>query len=214
MTKEELRSITGGCGENSKMPGTTYGISTRYCVPDPAPGTVCARCYARKGFYLMPTVKAAHERREQAMELARSNDTDRFAWVCAMAAEIGQGRVPYHRWYDSGDLSCWEDLAMIADVARAAPRVKHWLPSKKYSIVIDYLQRETPPRNLTIRLSAMLVNDALRWARDRGLVTSSVFTSTPPRGARVCPADRQGHNCGDCRACWDKRVKHVAYRLR
>ena len=33
---------------------------------------------------------------------------------------------------------------------------------------------------------------------------------TDPKRA-TCPAPKQGNECKSCRACWDKKVKNVAY---
>ena len=38
--------------------------------------------------------------------------------------------------------------------------------------------------------------------------TSTVVTD--PKKA-TCPAPKQGNECKSCRACWDKKVKNVAY---
>jgi len=38
--------------------------------------------------------------------------------------------------------------------------------------------------------------------------TSTVVTD--PSKA-TCPAPQQGNECKSCRACWDKKVKNVAY---
>lgn len=65
------------------------------------------------------------------------------------------------------------------------------------------------PKNLLIRVSSIRLNDKARRAWPN---TSSVFTVNPPKGSHVCPAPSQDHRCGDCRACWSGRVKHVAYK--
>jgi len=36
-------------------------------------------------------------------------------------------------------------------------------------------------------------------------------TSTVVTEGATCPAPKQGNACGDCRACWDPKVKNVAY---
>ena len=59
------------------------------------------------------------------------------------------------------------------------------------------------PDNLIIRLSAPMVDQA---APESWPHTSTVVTS-----GRTCPAPDQGNQCKDCRACWDKDVKNIAY---
>ena len=59
------------------------------------------------------------------------------------------------------------------------------------------------PENLVIRFSAPMVNQEApaSWAN-----TSTVVTA----GA-TCPAPKQNNECKDCRACWNKDVKNIAY---
>ena len=36
-------------------------------------------------------------------------------------------------------------------------------------------------------------------------------TSTVVTKEATCPAPKQNNECKDCRACWDKKVKNIAY---
>ena len=38
---------------------------------------------------------------------------------------------------------------------------------------------------------------------------TSTVTTDPNKA--TCPAPKQDNECKDCRACWDKKVKNVAY---
>jgi len=44
-------------------------------------------------------------------------------------------------------------------------------------------------------------------ARKLELTTSGVS----PNGFN-CPSSKQGNQCGECRACWDKTVENVNYK--
>jgi hypothetical protein len=95
---------------------------------------------------------------------------------------------------------------LIADIARATPRVHHWLPTREYGIVRKFLASSEAPGNLNIRLSAHMIGESLRVV-PAGCTASAVAA---PSGYR-CPARSQGNACGACRACWDRTVPEVTY---
>lgn len=221
MTVKEALAIAGPLGFPSKMPGTSYGISAKACITGAklakVPGSVCFGCYALKANYLYPSVRDAH-----ATRLAGITNP---AWTAAMVTllndaqglkykrgrkALGRFAKGYHRWHDSGDLQSVEHLTKICAVAAMTPHIKHWLPTRELGIVKAYeKQGGTVPRNLTIRVSATMVDGDASQAWP---VTSGVHDEKKAQG-RKCPAPSQGGKCGDCRACWSKSVKHVSYHL-
>jgi hypothetical protein len=42
-------------------------------------------------------------------------------------------------------------------------------------------------------------------------VTVSSVTDVDRDDAYNCPSRHQGNRCGDCRRCWQRETKHVAY---
>lgn len=214
-TMKRAKELTGGLGNPKKMPGTSYGTSARNCKTgaklSQVPGTVCSLCYANGANYRYPSVETAHANRERAMR-----ETSAAAWEDAMAFLIAKGAlktgVPFHRWFDSGDLQSVDQLRSIAEVARRTPGIRHWLPTKEYAIVREYMATNTPPENLTIRLSGYKIDGgAPRWPTTLGLTVSSVHRVKPVSGAKACSA--VDGRCNDCRDCWDPNVKHVSYKL-
>ena len=100
-------------------------------------------------------------------------------------------------------------------IALALPDIKFWLPTKEYGIVSEYYELYGPfPENLTVRLSAYMVDKAgpNSLAENLGLTTSEVRTSDSA-SAWNCPSSKQGNKCLDCRACWQADVQTVSYRL-
>ena len=217
MKIKEAKAVAGPLGYPSKMPGTAYGISAKACITGgklaTVEGSVCHGCYALKAKYLYPSVAQAHETRLQGL----SNP----AWVGAMvmmlnhAHATGKGRngpiqSGWHRWHDSGDLQSAEHLQKICDVATQTPHIKHWLPTRELGIVKAFQKAGgIVPKNLVIRVSATMVDgDATQaWP-----ATSGVHHNKRHKG-RACPAPKQEGKCGDCRACWNPKVKHVSYHL-
>ena len=82
------------------------------------------------------------------------------------------------------------------------PDVAHWLPTREAGL-LSKIPQDRVPSNLTIRLSATKVDGP---APHSWPLTSTVVTT-----GRSCPAPDQGNACRDCRACWDRNIKNVAY---
>lgn len=190
----------------SKMPCHSWSISALSCKTGAklaqVEGSVCEWCYALKGNYRFPNVKKAQEE--------RLKQSEEEGWVDAMVeAIIREEHSGFFRWFDAGDLQSLEMLRKIASIARRIPWIKFWLPTKEFGIVSEFLETEELPKNLTIRLSAYMVdkNGPNALAEGLGLVTSEVRTS-----GETCPAPSQGNKCLQCRACWDKEVKTVVYK--
>ena len=101
------------------------------------------------------------------------------------------------RFRDVQDL---EHLKKIFEVCDLTPGIKHWLPTRE-----AWTQEHVAvaPRNLVVRFSMPMINQSASGSWPN---TSTVVT----KGA-TCPAPKQNNECGDCRACWDPKVKNIAY---
>ena len=199
MNKKEAIKITGGLSKPSKMPGFAYNLPATRCKVGSKlakiPGSVCHGCYALKGRYRFPNVKEALERRyKQAM-----TNKD---WVFGMVYLINTSNKKEFRWHDAGDIQSLEHLQRIFQVCELTPSVKHWLPTRE-SVILSNINVDDVPDNLIIRLSASKV--------DGPAPKSWPWTSTVVTKGKTCPAAEQNNECKDCRACWDKSVKNVAY---
>jgi hypothetical protein len=208
MTKTQAIEIAGTLSEPSKMPAYSYGLPAQECITGSklvsVPGSVCHDCYALKGNYKRwaRTIMPAQYKRLDSI-------TDPN-WVEAMVTLIGKNpKTPYFRWHDSGDIQSVDHLKKIANVAWQLPDVHFWLPTREYAIVREFMAKNLVPDNLTIRLSAHMVDGPVPSIND--LPTSSVFTDNVPSGAWECPSRYQDNACGDCRACWDPKVQQVSY---
>ncbi len=203
----DARLAVGGLSKPSKMPGSAYSIPATVCKTGAklrnVKGSVCEHCYALKGRYMFNNVQSALKRRLATIESP--------TWTANMATAINN--QPFFRWHDSGDIQSVQHLHKIAEVCRATPGTKHWLPTREKRMVKQYLRGNTLPRNLCVRISAAMVDgSAPKVASDfnRFQNTSTVHNSKPAQGHQ-CPAPKQGNTCGDCRACWDDKVQNVSY---
>jgi hypothetical protein len=196
MKTTEAWTIVGGLSKPSKMPGWSIGFPAKECKTGSklrlVKGSTCHNCYALKGCYVFKVVQDAQYRR-----LAAVKDT---RWVQAMAALIQSKRPNVFRWHDSGDVQDLDHLNKIYKVCELTPSKRHWLPTRE-AWIKDHVSRA--PDNLVIRFSAPMVDQSApaTWAN-----TSTVVTS----GA-TCPAPKQNNECKDCRQCWNKDIKNIAY---
>lgn len=222
MTIKYAESVTGDLSSPSKMPGRSYNLPADRCrtgfLLHKDPSSICFKCYARGGRYCFPNCK-----NKMGGRLESIYHPD---WVPAMALLIDEQSRPYFRWHDSGDLHSFVHLMRIIKVVELTPEVKHWLPSKEYALINRYIRERPPfPDNLNVRISIPYVNlkdtDTVEILNNRieipkESVTYS-FAFTPDKVSEgeapgyICRAKGE---CGDCRACWNPKVKHVTYPFR
>ena len=197
MTTKNNLQIVGGLSKPSKMPGWAYGLPAPECKTGSKlrdiPNSTCSGCYAMKGCYVFPVVQAAQYRRLASIKS--------IEWVDAMAELINSKKSKYFRWHDSGDVQDEEPLMKIFEVCELTPGTQHWMPTRE-AWVKKHLQH--CPKNLVIRFSMPMI--------DQPAAGSWPNTSTVVSGeGRTCPAPDQNNECGSCRACWDPKVRNVAY---
>lgn len=206
MTLLQAIERIGGFSKPSKMPCHSWSIPAKNCKMGSKLAklktSVCAKCYAMRGFYPTPNVVNALARRFDSL----SNPD----WVEAMTIAIsGTEGSGYFRWFDSGDLQSLAHLEQIAQIAKNLPNIKFWLPTKEFRIVSEFTAKNELPENLTIRISGYMIDGPppVALANRMGVVTSSVS-----KKAWTCPASNQGNKCLSCRNCWDKQVANVTYK--
>jgi len=210
LKKSEAQSICGTLTSTSKMPCKSYSLPTEACKTGyemaKIEGSICSMCYADKGAY------KAYQNTIKPSQFARLDSLNDPLWVDGMVALIGSD--PYFRWHDSGDIQSLDHLLKIVSVARLTPQTKHWLPTREYGIVKEYLsQYGDIPDNLIIRLSAMYVNKPVIVPKSlqgkKNIAISNVHVLTPI--GEPCKAPQQNNACKDCRDCWT--TKTISYQL-
>jgi hypothetical protein len=209
--------IIGGLSAPEKMPCESYSLSAFKCKTGSAlrkvEGSTCASCYACTGAYRFPGTVNAMQRRLDSLSDPR--------WTAAFIHILNRKRNAYFRWHDSGDLQSLNHLRNIVEVAKHTPRVSHWLPTREFAIVREYLRTYGEfPANLRVRVSAAMID---RSAPAEFEYTSEVCTVAPAdpiadamEGKRHCPAYKQNGLCSgdliDCRSCWST-CKTIVYPL-
>src|SRR6266446_6676983 len=211
LTEKQARAICGSLSNPSKMPGHGYALPAYRCrlglFLQQLPKAICFHCYALRGRYVFPNVKAAMEKRFRSLTHPR--------WIEAVTTLIYRCKDRHFRWHDSGDLQSVEHLRNIIRVCQNLPRVKFWLPTREYQPIEAYRRMGGRiPSNLCIRLSAHLIDGKLPLGYRLPVSTVSSHKDHTTPSAHRCPAVHQGNNCGRCRACWNPTVKIVEYPLK
>jgi hypothetical protein len=201
MLVKDATTNVGGLSKPSKMPGRAYGLQARATcnvggILAEVEGSPCFKCYAAKGRYAFDNGQEAQKRR---LDLFRRNPK---LWARSMIFLLGRLEEPYFRWFDSGDLLP-EMFPWILAIVRRTPDVHHWMPTQE-RLQVRRIKGRTPG-NLTVRVSSTRVGIRQRF---QGFPTSSIDSGE----GHICPAPRQGGECGECRACWDSNVDNVDYR--
>ena len=161
----------------------------------------CKGCYATTGNYRFPNVKAPREHNK--------TDWKRSEWVTDMTQELDNDR--YFRWFDSGDVYDIRLARKILEVMKLTPWCNHWLPTRMYKFKkfnSVFKEMEKLP-NVVVRFSS----DSVSGETVKGRNTSTIIpTSQDARASMtICEAYQREGKCGTCRACWDKKVKVIAY---
>lgn len=209
MKTSAAKEISHTLSNPSKMPCYGYSIPASKCITGAKlrgiKGAICSICYALKGRYIFENVQTALHK--------RYNSLTNPLWVDAIVALISNKRKKqtHFRWHDSGDIQSIGHLDNIVQVAKRLPETAFWLPTREYSIVGEYLTKVGAfPDNLRVRLSAFMVDGEppKAIAERYGLTTSGVS-----KEGFTCPAYKQNNFCLDCRACWDKDVSNINYKV-
>lgn len=201
-----MTTATPKFSKANKMPCRSWSLEALVTCPasknaDGSLVDACKGCYATTGNYNFPNVKAPRQHNRE--------DWKNKDWSSVMIKELDNDR--YFRWFDSGDMYDLRLAEKILDVMKATPWVKHWLPTRmhkfpKFQSIIN--QMESLP-NVAVRLSS----DSVLGGTIEGFNTSTIIphVEDATEEMSVCLAYANDGKCGDCRKCWDRQVKVVAY---
>lgn len=216
----EAMDIIGSLSQPSKMPWFSYSTSAFDCQTGSKlreiKGSVCSSCYACKGQYRFSNVRKAQDKR-----MAGTKHPDFVeAMTLVLTTLYNRGKKTYKkngktvkenrfRWHDAGDIQSLEHLERINQIALNTPFLDHWLPSKEFGYVNQFLKKHKRfAPNLTVRMSATMVGQTFDKA-PMGLPFSAVGVT---QELSQCPAYSQDGQCKNCRNCWEPKL-NVSYPL-
>ena len=219
MNKKQAHEVHGGLTQTTKMPCQSYSLPTIACITGfrmrEIANSICAMCYADKGNYrkYQNNIEPAQHARLESIAMAIADFEYRTTWIQAMVVSIGADE--WFRFHDSGDIQNIEHLELYAELARAMPKCKFWLPTREYGIVSAFTAQYDIPDNLIIRLSAMFTDKPVVVPKTlqgvKGIAVSNVHSKKPIGTA--CNAPKQNGECRSCRACWSRKVAAVSYSI-
>jgi hypothetical protein len=211
-TLKQAKEVTGGgiTNKNKKMPEYTYDLSAWDCIKGEklrdVENSTCSICYAKDGNYRRyrnGSIGVSHKKHLASL--------DNPLWSEGISYQVKHYKVKFMRFHSSGDLQSYEHLKKIVEVAKLSPDTKFWIPTREIEFILTaQKERLNMPDNIVFRVSAPLINGKLNTNTFNN--TSSVVDTEKFFGnSWRCPALDQGGSCLECRACWDKDVKDVAY---
>jgi len=198
-----------------KMPCKSFSLNAvQTCpgrlLPDGKVKDVCKGCYAIKGMYTFPVVKAVREE--------NLRETYKPDFVLNLIDLIKKENKRFFRWFDSGDVYSDKFLSKIYEICRKTPHVKHWIPTQSRELFNQdtWKKLESLP-NVRVRFSSDSTEGVFKQKhgstviREIGLFTKDHFSNDNPRHIFTCPSSKQEGKCQACRACWSKKIDVVAY---
>ena len=135
-------------------------------------------------------------------------------WTPSMIYLVNYLCDKYFRLFDSGDVQDENHYRNIITLARHAPGVKIWMPSREVRTIQNVHRQMVRdciefPKNLVPRISANLIDGK----PPAGFEFTSSVVADPAEA--TCVAQQQKNKCdgevANCRACWEDR--HVSYPL-
>lgn len=165
------------------------------CIPN-AP---CAKdCYACKGTFCFPVVKARY-----AENLAAWEDNHELTKLDILS-QLKGNKAGYFRWHASGDIPEMDYLSMMVQIAEERPNIQFLAFTKKFDMINDYIRmmdctKITPaiPSNLNIVFS---IWEGLACENVFGLPTATVYEHRLIQDGRSYPCQL---SCVDCKICWN-----------
>lgn len=221
----------GGFSSPGKMPckALSYKAGESFTCPRgykllKYPGSVCYFCYGAGGLYIMPTVQLAQNRRLTSLLYAKRFPSRQEHWISSLVAKLGK-RMPYFRWHETGDIQDETHWNMMLEVIRRTPHINHWIPTKEQDLIYAFLDEFGPemlPMNVNVRVSAAMIGRRIKVRAplttssvsdvESGLIPAEPGHNCPPTWNEAYYKKYKG-TCGKCRACWQRSVANVNYKL-
>jgi len=205
-----MKKASPKLSKTGKMPCKSWSLPAWDTCPGAREGDgtaveACSHCYARQGMYRFGVVKAAREHNMADWQLPD--------WEDAMVKAIGNDK--FFRWFDSGDIYRIELAQKINRVIRRTPNTKHWLPTRSHKFVdvyqILYAIAKLP--NAVVRYSSDSIHGEVDLPGNNSTIVQSPEDFDKDKHGILCRAFQRAGKCGDCRACWSKKVTTVSYAL-
>jgi hypothetical protein len=214
MEKSEYIKFLANKSNNISMTNSNSKLG-KECLNLAMPVATCrtdapckATCYACKGCQQFANVQAAYFRN---LRLYYENPNNFFELVYTKIKSSGLSKV---RLFDSGDFPDYAFLVNLVDLCNKTPDVRYMAFTKKYELVNEYIGNNGDlPENLNIIFSAWDKNWHVSNPYNLGVAYVSFndkeLNPDIPKNAFVCRGKES--SCSECGACWNKKLKAVAF---
>lgn len=174
------------------------------------PEHICTYCYGKQAESRLNFPTGIKSRKENY----RIYTEEKFFWRQLQGwILLNENKTHFFRYFVVGDIPDEHFLMEANKLAMLFPKIPFWVPTLKAGYVkrfLESIEEEDIAENFLIRLSSPTVNEAnpidVPWK-------SMTYTEKPPKGAYRCPSSDQDDECRDCWACWNKKIKLIAYPL-
>ena len=212
-TIKQARAITGGIGKaNRKMPFFSFGLNARLCktgsILSKNKKSPCFYCYAKRNMFNTYVVKKAHLNRHKGIK--HPNFIQAFTYELNHLTKKQTEKL-YFRWHDSGDLQSIKHLLKLVKISKLMKKINFWMPTSERKYIRSYLKYKVEfPLNFSERVSSPIIDiEPKRFNYN----TSSTFKKIKPINSKLCYSIKRGGKCGNCRACWHKNIRNIAYKM-
>ena len=185
----------------------SWSLEAGVTCPMAKDAEVCKGCYAQKGMYRFPVVKAVRQHNRA--------DYKTSDWSARMIAECSKYNMI--RLFDSGDCETVELALKIEQVIKATPNTKWWFPTRmdKSTKLAPILNRISLLSNVALRPSAdnIGLNNQERPGVNSYVIKPEEIFEAKRQGIHVCPVgvNPSQKSCDTCTMCYTNAK--VAYVL-
>ena len=187
---------------NSKLGAAILSINLPASVTCRADAPCRKGCYAMKGNWLFPNVRASLQ---ENLDAYLNNPKLYFESIATQTA-----LARFVRWHSSGDIVDTQYFEGMCKVARKNKETHYLCFTKKYEIINEYLASgKRVPKNLSIVLSAW--SD---WLPENPYKLPTTYVYGKNFENDLIPKDSFpcGGRCETCQACWGlKRGQNVYF---
>lgn len=191
--------------KTTKLGGVfTFSLLQGETCPGAKKSEICKKCYAKRGNYLFDNVT---QRRNRNLSIIRQDN-----FIDEMKEQLINFR--FFRWFDSGDIPSVNIAKKIIKLCEETPWVTHWIPTNSWDIpkLIPYIKMLEALPNTRVRYSSRFYNKPITWNLSSFVYTKELLKSEVPEEVFFCPSPKQEGQCKSCRACFDEKIKIIAYK--
>lgn len=196
----KLLSVSHGLtGKMTGMPAVTSSmLCNEYCQKlSNIVGTVCEKCYTKKYLKARPNIEKLY-----------AQNTELLSSSVIPIKQLPFINAAMCRLETFGDITNATHLHNYVNLIKKNNHCMFSLFTKNYTVVFDYFKTHKQPKNLSIVISSLLINQPFdaSFLKDIPLTNVKIFTvySKPFTKSNNVIIDCGKNRCVDCKRCYTK----------